>query len=101
LSYGTPGAAMTVSASVRPVSNVVDVLGQAVRGLDACNQDHIDQVMVELDGEADLSRLGANAVVTPPTQWITGAQKGVVSHGDAVPDGDAFRADENFFDHAA
>jgi hypothetical protein len=38
---------------------------------------------------------------TPPTQWITGAQKGMVSHGDAVPDDHAFGPDEDFSDHAA
>jgi RNA-directed DNA polymerase len=41
------------------------------------------------------------SAMTPPTQWITGAQKGVVSHGDAVADGNAFGSDEDFFDHAA
>ena len=40
-------------------------------------------------------------VASPPTQWITGGQKGVVSHRDAVPDGDPFGPDEDFFDHAA
>jgi RNA-directed DNA polymerase len=40
-------------------------------------------------------------VMTPPTQWITGAQKGVVSHGDRVADYDALWPDEDFFDHAA
>jgi hypothetical protein len=39
--------------------------------------------------------------LTPPTQWITGAQKGMVSHGDSVADYDAFGPDEDFFDHAA
>jgi len=30
-------------------------------------------------------KLTKRTAMTPPTQWITGAQKGVVSHGDAVP----------------
>jgi RNA-directed DNA polymerase len=55
------------------------------------------------DEEWTASEVGApqGASATPPTQWITGAQKGVVSHGDAVPDDNPFRADEDFFDHAA
>jgi RNA-directed DNA polymerase len=41
------------------------------------------------------------SAMTPPTQWITGAQKGVVAHRDAVADDDAFGPDEHLFDHAA
>lgn len=39
--------------------------------------------------------------MTPPTQSITRAQKGVVSHRDAVADDDPFGPDEDFFDHGA
>jgi RNA-directed DNA polymerase len=54
------------------------------------------------DGTWKASEVGApqGASVTPPTQWITGAQKGVVSHGDAVPDDHAFGPDEDLSDHA-
>jgi hypothetical protein len=48
----------------------------------------------------DLCGVPQGAVLAPPTQWITRAQKGVVAHGDAVPDDDAFAPDEDFFDHA-
>jgi RNA-directed DNA polymerase len=39
-------------------------------------------------------------ILTPPTQSITGTQKGVVPHWDAVSDDDALGANENLFDHA-
>ena len=39
--------------------------------------------------------LAKRGEVTPPTQWITPAQKGVVPHGDAVTDGDPFWPDED------
>jgi hypothetical protein len=46
------------------------------------------------DGETIGTMTGTpqGGILTPPTQWITGAQKGVVSHGDAVPDDHAFGA---------
>jgi hypothetical protein len=55
------------------------------------------------DGEWTASEVGApqGASATPPTQWITGGQKGVVSHGDAMPDDHAFGPDQDFSDHAA
>jgi retron-type reverse transcriptase len=48
-----------------------------------------------------LSGVPQGGVLTPPTQWITRAQKGVVSHGDAMSDDDALGPDDDFFDHAA
>jgi hypothetical protein len=48
-----------------------------------------------------MNRFANTGETTPPTQWITAAQKGVVSHGDAVPDHDAFRLHEDLLDHAA
>lgn len=45
------------------VSNVVDVLGPAVRGLDASDQAAVDAALRELDGTPNLGRLGANAVL--------------------------------------
>jgi hypothetical protein len=55
------------------------------------------------DGRFEPTTTGVpqGGVATPPTQWITGAQKGVVSHGDGVADDDAFGSDEDFFDHAS
>lgn len=45
------------------VANVVDVLGPAVAGVDATDQQEVDRRLREADGTASLSRLGANAVL--------------------------------------
>lgn len=45
------------------VRNVNEVLGRAVAGLDASEQEVIDEVLVSADGTANLERLGANAVL--------------------------------------
>jgi enolase len=47
----------------RAVSNVNDVIGPEVIDLDAIDQAYIDQVMIELDGTPNKSRLGANAIL--------------------------------------
>jgi enolase len=45
------------------VSNVVDVIGPAVTGLDALDQRGLDTVLIELDGTDNKRRLGANAIL--------------------------------------
>jgi len=45
------------------VANVVGALGRAVEGLDASDQRSVDETLAAADGTADLSRLGANAVL--------------------------------------
>lgn len=45
------------------VANVNGEIAAAVRGLDAADQPNLDDVLRRLDGTADLSRLGANAVL--------------------------------------
>jgi hypothetical protein len=45
------------------VANVNGEIAAAVRGLDAADQPTLDDVLRRLDGTADLSRLGANAVL--------------------------------------
>ncbi|MGS2619571.1 phosphopyruvate hydratase [Micromonospora sp. LZ34] len=45
------------------VRNVIDILGPAVEGLDAHQRDDLDATLVDVDGTADLSRLGGNAVL--------------------------------------
>ncbi|MGH8940497.1 MAG: phosphopyruvate hydratase, partial [Actinomycetes bacterium] len=47
----------------RAVGNVRDVLGPAVIGQDVADQERLDSDLVDLDGTADLGRLGANAVL--------------------------------------
>jgi enolase len=45
------------------VSNVVDVIAPAVRGLDAADQAGLDRALIELDGTPNKGRLGANAIL--------------------------------------
>jgi enolase len=47
----------------RAVENVVNEIGSALIGLDPQNQAALDERMIELDGTANKSRLGANAVL--------------------------------------
>ena len=47
----------------RAVANVVDVIGPALMGLDAVDQQRIDQIMLDLDGTPNKGRLGANAIL--------------------------------------
>jgi enolase len=48
---------------LRAVSNVDDVMGPAVRGVNAEEQASLDQRLIEIDGTANKSRLGANAIL--------------------------------------
>jgi enolase len=45
------------------VSNVIDTLGPALVGLDATNQEAVDQKMIDLDGTPSKGSLGANAIL--------------------------------------
>jgi enolase len=47
----------------KAVANVNDVIGPALRGLDVTEQAAADRRMIELDGTAGKSRLGANALL--------------------------------------
>jgi enolase len=47
----------------RAVANVNGELAQAVRGIDAEDQQGLDRAMVELDGTPNKGRLGANAIL--------------------------------------
>ena len=46
-----------------PSKNVVEVIGPAVKGLDAADQAAMDERLLELDGSPNKSNLGANAVL--------------------------------------
>jgi len=47
----------------KAVSNVNDIIADAVVGMDVTDQNGIDKLMIELDGTHDKSRLGANAIL--------------------------------------
>ncbi|MGA2599320.1 MAG: phosphopyruvate hydratase, partial [Bryobacteraceae bacterium] len=48
---------------LRAVANVNDVLGPAIRGMQADGQEAVDRKLIEIDGTAEKSRLGANAIL--------------------------------------
>jgi enolase len=47
----------------RAVSNIADRIAPALIGLDVTRQEHIDQVMIDLDGTPTKGELGANAIL--------------------------------------
>jgi enolase len=48
---------------LKAVDNVMTEIGPAIQGLDAEDQRGLDSVLIELDGTANKSRLGANAIL--------------------------------------
>jgi enolase len=48
---------------LQAVANVLDVIAPAIRGLDALEQRGIDNLLIDLDGSANKSKLGANAIL--------------------------------------
>jgi enolase len=48
---------------LKAVKNVNVAIGAAIKGLDATQQCQIDQVMIDLDGTENKSKLGANAIL--------------------------------------
>ena len=47
----------------RAVANVNGEIAEAVRGIDAADQERLDRAMIELDGTPNKGRLGANAIL--------------------------------------
>src|SRR5208282_3383714 len=47
----------------RAVANVDGEIAERVAGLDAADQEGLDRALIELDGTANKSRLGANAIL--------------------------------------
>ncbi len=50
-------------AVTKAVANVNDVIAPELLGMDAREQEEIDQIMIDLDGTANKSKLGANAML--------------------------------------
>jgi len=48
---------------LKAVSNVNDILGPAVKGMDVIDQESIDKTMIDLDGTPNKAKLGANAIL--------------------------------------
>ena len=58
------GAAFGGYDVTRAVRNVNEVIGRAVVGMDATDQEALDERLMELDGTRNKSRLGANALLS-------------------------------------
>ena len=48
---------------VNAVRNVLKEIAPNLRGIDSCDQTYIDNLMIEIDGTKNKSRLGANAIL--------------------------------------
>ena len=48
---------------LKAVSNVNDILGPAVKGMNVIDQESIDKTMIDLDGTPNKAKLGANAIL--------------------------------------
>ena len=48
---------------LKAVKNISGPIAKAVIGLDACNQEEIDAVMIQADGTSNKGKLGANAIL--------------------------------------
>ncbi len=46
---------------LKACANVSELIAPALKGADAANQGHVDNIMIELDGTQDKSKLGGNA----------------------------------------
>ena len=49
---------------VKAVSNVNDIIAPALKGIDATKQRKVDEILIELDGTPNKSRLGGNAIAS-------------------------------------
>ncbi len=47
----------------KAVSNVTEIIGPKIKGLDPSEQENIDKLMIDLDGTENKSSLGANAIL--------------------------------------
>ncbi|MDP2643480.1 MAG: phosphopyruvate hydratase [Desulfobacterales bacterium] len=47
----------------KAVENITGIIGPAVHGMDAADQTVLDNLMIELDGTSNKSKLGANAIL--------------------------------------
>src|SRR5437868_12500837 len=48
---------------LQAVTNVNDTISEAIVGLDATDQVMLDEIMIELDGTSNKSKMGANAIL--------------------------------------
>src|SRR3954469_18856952 len=58
------GAAVGGYAGTKAIENVNTLIAHAVTGIDATDQEALDERMIELDGTRHKTRLGANAMLS-------------------------------------
>ncbi|MCP3974340.1 MAG: phosphopyruvate hydratase, partial [bacterium] len=61
----------------RAVDNVISTLGPALVGMDATRQEHVDQVMLDLDGTPNKANLGANSILAVSMACARAAAAGI------------------------
>src|ERR1700720_2867146 len=73
---------------LKAVANVNGTIASKLNGADAANQSAIDQTMIEMDGTANKSKLGANAIlgVSLATAHAAAAASGVPLYRYLNPD---------------
>ncbi|MDR4497563.1 MAG: phosphopyruvate hydratase [Candidatus Scalindua sp.] len=59
---GDPGRYLGKGVA-KAVNNVIEKIGPRIKGMDPCEQEKIDKLMIELDGTENKSNLGANAIL--------------------------------------
>ncbi len=62
---------------LKAVSNVNDIIGPKIKGLDACKQRDIDQIMLDLDGTPLKTKLGGNATAAVSAAVLKAAAAGL------------------------
>jgi len=65
---------------LKAVANVNDIIGPKIKGIDACRQRDIDQIMLDLDGTPLKTKLGGNA-----TAAVSAAVLKVAAAGLGIP----------------
>jgi enolase len=62
---------------LKAVAIVNDIIGPKIKGLDACNQREIDQIMLDLDGTKLRTKLGGNATAAVSAAVLKAAAAGL------------------------
>jgi enolase len=62
---------------LKAVANVNDLIGPKIKGLDACNQREIDQIILNLDGTKLRTKLGGNATAAVSAAVLKAAAAGL------------------------
>ena len=75
------GAAFGGKAVMKAVGHVKGEIADAIKGLDADNQEELDRAMIDLDGTPNKGRLGANAILAVS---LAAAKASSLSHDEPL-----------------